>query len=84
MGLSLLSNWSAPKAMEHGLTQPAPMDMSPKEESKKKSWAGVADSQVMLDLGHEGGCSCAITAVSHSSVIPCHNFHDSKTVKFNV
>ncbi|KAJ0958807.1 hypothetical protein HanPSC8_Chr01g0042941 [Helianthus annuus] len=40
-------SWSAPKVMQHGLMQPVPMDIRPKDEKRTTSWVGVARLQLV-------------------------------------
>lgn len=56
--------------MEQGLTQPAPMEISPKEMNKSASWDDVAELQTWMSEEHEG-FSIGIIVVSHKMVKPC-------------
>ena len=64
-------SWSAPKAMEHGLMQPHPIESRPKDVKRKVSWVGVAGLQMVLSSSQDEGLNCGNMDVSHRKTIPC-------------
>lgn len=66
-------SWSAPKAMEHGLMQPDPIESRPKDEKRKASWVRVAGLQPLSISWQDEGVNCGIMEVNHRKVIPCSN-----------
>lgn len=56
--------------MEQGLTQPAPMEINPKERNKTVCWDDVAELQISKSDA-QVGFSAGIMAVNHKMVKPC-------------
>lgn len=57
--------------MEQGLTQPAPMEINPKERNKTASWGAVAELQTCWMSDTQEGFSSGTMAVNHKMVKPC-------------
>ncbi|KAJ0589671.1 hypothetical protein HanIR_Chr04g0188881 [Helianthus annuus] len=65
-------SWSAPKAMEHGLMQPDPIESRMKHEKRKASCVGVGGLQLVSGSLQEEGVNGGSTAVNQREVIPYH------------
>ena len=68
--MGCLENWSAPNAMEHGRTPPAPSDRNAKPESSHARCLAPGGAHCSPSL-HGGGCAPGIVALSHRKTIPC-------------
>jgi cytidine deaminase len=63
--------------MEQGLTQPAPIEINPKERNKTACCENVAELQILMSDAQEG-FSIGIMAVNHKTVKPCGKISNIK------
>lgn len=70
-----MSSWFKPKATEHDLIPPAPIDKRQKEEYKIKSWNAAGFVHLWLNWSQKG-LACGMIVVNHSKNVPCtHGFY---------